>query len=417
MNKLLCIPLVVLLTASSYPLTAAADAPLSADQARDYANAIEDYLTETEYHLPDGDRLTDLLWVDYAEILDMNGDNIPELALIALPGAEKYSTDDPVYRCPTAEISLWTWRDEQAVLISREEYYSNTIGLISLTRGTDGRRWLNVTTMSGAGGVSYENNVLIGPDGVLELNSVDDQKVKIENGVTTPITAQEYSSLCRLVQCGEMGDSDLLLMGGKTAWEGSSTQPNPADALRDRLLSLAQPAQPAVPTDFTDVKKGEYFYNPVRWALEERITVGTSATTFSPQQTCTNAHILTFLWRANGSPRVGGTNPFTDLTDSDYYYDAALWAHKKGIIAGSQFHPHQPCSRLMTVMYLWRLAGEPSAPAAGKFTDVPAGYSQSAVDWALHAGITVGTGEDTFSPDQTCTRGQIVTFLWRALAG
>ena len=167
---------------------------------------------------------------------------------------------------------------------------------------------------------------------------------------------------------------------------------------------------------FTDVSANAYYADAVLWAVENGITSGTSATTFSPNNICTTAQILTFLWRANGSPAASGGNPFTDVSASAYYYQAARWAREKGLISGSAFNGDTPCTRAATVTYLWKLAGQPSAGASG-FTDVPssASYAQ-AVAWAVQEGITSGTSASTFSPNNTCTRAQIVTFLYRDMA-
>lgn len=173
------------------------------------------------------------------------------------------------------------------------------------------------------------------------------------------------------------------------------------------------PSKPA----FTDVADSAYYAAPVAWAVENGITSGTTTTTFSPNATCTTAQILTFLWRAKGSPEpTSKTNTFTDIKESDYYYKAALWAKENGLVSGSTFNGSTPCTRAATVTYLWKLAGSPSA-ASASFTDVPATakYSQ-AVAWAVSKGITSGTSATTFSPDTTCTRAQIVTFLYRAYA-
>lgn len=180
----------------------------------------------------------------------------------------------------------------------------------------------------------------------------------------------------------------------------------------------AQPTQPTNPTvgGFTDVKTGDFFAEPVKWAVEKGITEGTSETTFSPTADCYTAQILSFLWRANGSPKPTGSNPFTDVKSSDFYADAAIWAYEKGMVSGTTFGGNTLCTRSMAVMYMWKAAGSPSAKAAS-FADVPAGadYAQ-AVAWAVEQEITSGTSATTFSPDDICTRGQIVSFLYRGLA-
>ena len=184
--------------------------------------------------------------------------------------------------------------------------------------------------------------------------------------------------------------------------------------LEYRPLSI----QPSVPTvgGFTDVKTGDYFAEPVLWAVEKKITAGTSKTTFSPNENCSVAQILTFLWRANGSPEPTTANPFSDVKSGDYYVDAAAWAYEKGLVSGTTFGGNTPCTRSMAVTYMWKAAGSPSAEAAS-FADVSAGadYAQ-AVAWAVERGVTAGTSATTFSPDSVCTRGQIVTFLYRAFA-
>lgn len=169
---------------------------------------------------------------------------------------------------------------------------------------------------------------------------------------------------------------------------------------------------------FTDVNDGQYFATPVAWAVEQGITNGTSDTTFSPNATCTRAQIITFLWRAAGQPEPKSTvSPFTDVTDtSAYYYKAALWASEQGMVSGSTFAPNDPCTRAAAVEFMWKQAGSPSA-AAASFTDVSSSASYArAVNWAVEAGVTNGTSATTFSPDITCTRAQIATFLYRGFA-
>ena len=181
---------------------------------------------------------------------------------------------------------------------------------------------------------------------------------------------------------------------------------------------LSTPPAPTIPptNNFTDVKASDYFAEAVQWAVEKDITSGTSKATFSPGATCSKAQILTFLWRANGSPDPTATNPFTDVKTSDYFYKAALWAAENGSVSGSTFGANTDCTRAMTMEYMWKAAGSPAASYNGKFNDVPASadYAQ-AVAWAVEQKITSGTGSSNFFPAATCTRGQIVTFLHRAM--
>lgn len=170
---------------------------------------------------------------------------------------------------------------------------------------------------------------------------------------------------------------------------------------------------------FVDVKKGAYYYDAVLWAVEQKITSGTSATTFSPDASCTRAQMVTFLWRAAGSPKVeNGKNPFADVKADAYYYDAVLWAVEKGVTSGTSattFSPDATVTRGQTVTFLYRNAGSPEVSGTMPFTDVEAdAYYAKAVQWAVQQKITTGTSETTFSPMSDCTRGQIVTFLYRA---
>ena len=166
---------------------------------------------------------------------------------------------------------------------------------------------------------------------------------------------------------------------------------------------------------FRDTAVGDYYYDPMIWAIDGSITNGTSATTFSPDDTCVQAQILTFLYRAAKSPAVSGDSAYTraEITPDKYYYNALLWAYQQGIVTNVDLNPEAPCTRADVVTYLWRLNGKPNSGSAG-FTDVPsdAAYA-NAVSWAVSKGITNGTSATTFSPGDTCTRAQIVTFLYR----
>lgn len=168
--------------------------------------------------------------------------------------------------------------------------------------------------------------------------------------------------------------------------------------------------------EFEDVTPEDYFSRPVQWAVEKGITNGTSKTTFSPSQACSRAEMITFLWRAMGSPEPKTASAVSDVKSGDYYCMAVLWAAENGMFSGDVFSPSAPCTRAMAVEFIWKQAGRPSAGGGG-FTDVPssAGYAQ-AVTWAASSGVTNGTGSTTFSPDANCTRGEIVTFLYRAFA-
>lgn len=169
---------------------------------------------------------------------------------------------------------------------------------------------------------------------------------------------------------------------------------------------------------FNDVKPGDYFYDAVNWAVEKSITTGTSATTFSPNASCTRAQIVTFLWRASGSPEPKtASNPFTDVATNAYYCKAVLWAVENGITTGTSattFSPDALCTRAQGVTFLWRANGSKAASAATSFTDVASdAYYAPAVAWAAEQNVTGGVGNGLFSPDTTCIRAQIVSMLYR----
>lgn len=168
---------------------------------------------------------------------------------------------------------------------------------------------------------------------------------------------------------------------------------------------------------FTDISKSDYFYDAVLWAADKGVTSGVTDTLFAPNASCTRAQMVTFLWRANGSPVVDYAMNFTDVPADAYYADAVRWAVSKGITSGTSattFAPDMTVTRAQTVTFLYRAAGTP-AVSGGSFADVDANaYYADAVAWAVSEGITSGTSATTFSPDAACTRGQIVTFLYRA---
>ena len=170
-------------------------------------------------------------------------------------------------------------------------------------------------------------------------------------------------------------------------------------------------------TPFSDVSRDAYYYEPVLWAVEKQITNGVTATQFSPGATCTRGEIITFLWRAMGQPEPeGSASPFADVTESDFYYKPVLWAYEQGMAAGSNFSPKAPCTRSEAVSFLWHSAGRPEASSVTGFADVGSSASYAkAVSWAVSNNIVNGTSDVTFSPSDTCTRGQIVTLLWRYL--
>lgn len=177
------------------------------------------------------------------------------------------------------------------------------------------------------------------------------------------------------------------------------------------------------PNPFVDVAEGQYYYAPVLWAYYHtpRVTGGTDKTHFSPNQNCTREQIVTFIWKAYGgtAPKMV-YNPFQDVKSDQYYYNAVLWAVENGItsgVGGGKFGVSQPCTREQVVTFLWTAAGKPEPTAASNpFRDVKAGqYYYKPVLWAVENGITKGMTADTFGVGKTCTRAQVVTFLYKAV--
>ena len=194
----------------------------------------------------------------------------------------------------------------------------------------------------------------------------------------------------------EQGDGDLLL------WVQTPQGPLPQGK--------------AAWTPFADVKQTDYFYDSVLWAVDQGVTTGTSESTFSPNALCSQSQILTFLWRAAGQPAPQDSgNPFTNpqITPDQFYYEPLLWAYHAYMVGDPGVNPDQPCTRLEAVYYIWCVAGCPDASAPAPFTDVDNPFMANVVAWAVEAGVTTGTSANTFSPNATCTRAQIATFLYR----
>ena len=187
----------------------------------------------------------------------------------------------------------------------------------------------------------------------------------------------------------------------------------------EMMITKEYKATAAKANPFVDVTESDYFYEPVLWAVGKGITNGTDDTHFSPNATCTRGQVVTFLWRAAGSPApASSTNPFTDMNASDYYYNAVLWAVGKDITKGTSpttFGPNDGCTRGQVVTFLHRFENTPTpASSTNPFVDVSSSeYYYTPVLWAVGKGITNGTDATHFSPNDTCTRGQIVTFLYR----
>ena len=178
-------------------------------------------------------------------------------------------------------------------------------------------------------------------------------------------------------------------------------------------------SRPVEAKSFDDVIPGTFYYDAVMWAVKNNITKGTGASTFSPGDGCTRFQIVTFLWRACGCPTAATAASFSDVSPSDSFYEAVRWAVERGITkgtGGSSFSPYATCTRAQIVTFLYRAAGSPTVSSGIRFFDVaPNAFCRDAVVWATERGITNGTSDTTFSPDAACTRAEVVTLLYRTL--
>ena len=236
--------------------------------------------------------------------------------------------------------------------------------------------------------------------------------------VSTETTHTQKYSLCGKVAVAETAHTygDWEIIHAPTAGEKGE---------REHVCTVCAYKQTeAIPATggFVDVVEDSYYEDAVIWAAGEGITNGTDATHFSPDAFCTRAQAVTFLWRAAGRPAPKSTTtPFTDVPVGSYYYDAVLWASENGITLGTSattFSPDMACSRAHIVTFLWRAEHTPRSDSDNPFTDVDlTAYYAEAVLWAAAESITKGTSDTTFSPDDGCTRAQIVTFIWRTKTG
>ena len=278
-------------------------------------------------------------------------------------------------------------------------------------------RWLNADlTPDGYSNATDVAFALADSTGTLhefttEPTSADYEANQLIPGQAYTFTIQADRSDAVVLDCGPRNDFFLSGIGGggiQLRYAGAAAQPEPPE----------EPAETPAANPFGDVAESAYYYEPVLWAVEQGITTGRSASVFAPNDTCTEANILTFLWRAYDEPAPKpAENPFGSAVNTgSYYYDAALWAYEQGMI-DETFAPNTACTRAQAVYFMWVAAGSPAGAAASAFTDVAADASYAdAVNWAVAQGVTTGRSATVFAPADTCTRGNIVTFLYRDLA-
>lgn len=245
------------------------------------------------------------------------------------------------------------------------------------------------------------------------------------NGNIVPSSVRVVPALTGAAEPGmeQINRAAIALKGGDTLLLccGKSTSDYETAVQGDFTFAVRKGEENCPSKDFTDVDRSaeSWSHKAIDWAVVKNITNGTSPTTFSPDKACTRAEAVTFLWRFAGCPKVNGAgSPFRDVGKDDWYAEAVRWAVKKGITNGTSedtFSPEQTCTRGQIVTLLWRMNGEPKAKAGGGFADVAAtDYFALAVRWAVEKGVTNGVSDTLFAPYDDCTRAHIVTFLYRS---
>lgn len=328
------------------PAFAADTSGLDANGAKAFYNALSAYGRKGIY-------------VAYADLRDMNGDKSPELIAVTVP-----SEDSSV-----AAVDIWQIKNGNASKTYSDEFgASQEDGMLYVSQ--NGKLYICVWAGSLRQGAYASSSNYIGVDGLYEslsnwgdYNTGEDNYSRILNGVTSTITEKEYEQY----KAKYKDEGDEFLACGGLSWYVDEKHHSSYQTVMNQLKTKAAEAH-APSGGFTDVKAGAYYADAVKWAVDKKITSGTSATTFSPDQTCTVAQILTFLWNANGKPEPTGRNPFSDISSGDYFYKAAVWAASKGLVSGTRLNPNALCTRAMVVEYLWKLAGSPSMNVVGGYS-------------------------------------------------
>lgn len=254
------------------------------------------------------------------------------------------------------------------------------------------------------------DEVLSVGDGAFQQKSAQKMQEIIHGGAATILVSHS------LAQIRELSTKILWLDKGRQIAFGDDVK-GLCDSYQRFLNGCTLSVGPhGVRVLFTDVTDPSvYYYEPVYWAVESHITTGKTPSSFSPEEHCTVGQVLTFIWRLMNRPEPSLENPFFDVKETDFFYKAVLWALERGLISevkDSIFHPDSHCTQGDIIVYLWRLVGNPEATIENPFDNIsPADSHYSAVLWAVESGII--TDADHFSPDNSCTRGQAVTYLYR----
>lgn len=325
---------------------------------------------------------------------------------ITVPGTVKWVDADGAELPNTTVVTANTYYKWLFVPTDTANYenLSGTIKLWSKSSGGGG---------GGGGGVpSYGITSGKTTNGSLSVSDKNANSGDVVNIIVTPDKGYKVDTVTVTDKNGKVVDV-------KKNGDGSYSFTQPAGKVTVNATFVKDNAQDmAAEQVFADVADNAYYADAVKWAVEKGITTGATATEFAPDNACTRAQIVTFLYRAAGEPAVSGTANFADVLANDYFAKAVAWAVEKGITTGindQTFAPNQICTRAEAVTFLWRAAGKPEVEGSAVFADVPAdAYFAAAVNWAEVNGITGGIGGNLFGATNECTRAQIVAFLFRA---
>ena len=296
--------------------------------------------------------------------------------------------------------------DEVKVTVNGTEYTVTTEG-ISLTtpRASSG---------GGGGGGSASTGYTVTANSSKNGSvSVTPKNASKGDTVTVTVKADKGYELSTLTVTDKDGNTVKLTDKGNGKY--TFTMPGSKVEVKAEFVEISTDST----NPFRDVSKNAYYYKQVLWAVEKGITSGVSANEFAPEAACTRGQMVTFLWKAAGSPEVSGTLAFNDVSADAYYAKAVRWAAQQGITSGTSagmFSPNAPCTRGQMAMFLYAYAKNPAVTGSVPFSDVASGdYFNTAVLWAVNNGITSGTSSTTYSPASVCTRGQMVVFLYQLL--
>lgn len=354
-----------------------------------------------------------------------NGTETVNVESIALDKSELtlYTNRDPKTATLTATVTpdnatdktvTWTSADEKVATVENGVVNAVGNGTTTITAQVGEKTAICTVTVRTYSSSSSRPSYSITTPSKPENGSVtvDPERARSGSRVTVTVTPDSGYKLGELVVTDK--DGKKLELTDKGNGQYTFTMPS------GKVEVAAEFVKEVEVSPFADVATDAYYYDAVKWAVNKGVTNGVSETLFGPDQACTRAQIVTFLWRAAGSPEPKSGSSFADVAADAYYAKAVAWAVENGITKGTSettFHPDETCTRAQGVTFLYRALGKLAAAQAG-FTDVSAdSYYADAVNWAAENGVTKGISETLFGPDGSCTRAQIVTFLYRAYQG